>query len=178
MNIPADIIHYNYIFLIESRAGAPGFLSFIHKDIGGWLQRVDGNRSVPHLIIYHIIKRLRRLLWATPSFSRPQPATDKVNGVRHSRSNWLPVIPTFDRAVPLRTTCTVQIGAASVGNRPRNLPHTRQPPFLCGRWCTVLLLWCLGWWGFVWCLYCQCTYNGVMYKFSQFPTCTLSPLSP
>ena len=36
------------------------------------------------------------------------------------------------RAVLLSSTCTVQIAAASPGNQPCKLPHTRQPPCLRG----------------------------------------------
>ena len=38
------------------------------------------------------------------------------------------VSPTRYRAVPLCATCIVQIGAATDGNRTRNLPHSKQQP--------------------------------------------------
>ena len=44
------------------------------------------------------------LLWATPSYSRPQPAAnngvDTDNGVRYGRPNWLTVTPTLYSVVP------------------------------------------------------------------------------
>ena len=46
--------------------------------------------------------------WATPSCSRPQPAMD--NALRYGKSNYM--------AVPLSTTCTIQIGAAYAGMDP------------------------------------------------------------
>ena len=36
----------------------------------------------------------------------------------------------IDWPLPTPFTCTEWIGAASAGNRPRNLPHTMQPPCL------------------------------------------------